>query len=68
MEQRFDAENTHFGTTQKVFRPSDVRVFRGSEHKRVYMTNMPLVIGYSFKGTVLHLTVNTLFEISRHDP
>lgn len=60
MEQRFDSENTHFGTTQKVFGPSNVRVFRGSEHKWVYMTNMPLVIGYSFKGTVLHLTVNTL--------
>lgn len=60
MEQRFDAENTYFGTTQKVFGPSNVRVFRSSEHKWVYMTNMPLVIGYSFKGTVLHLTVNTL--------
>lgn len=54
------AENTYFGTTEKVFRPSNVRVFRGSEHKWVYMTNMPLVIGYSFKGTVLHLTVNAL--------
>lgn len=58
--KRFDAKSTHFGTTQKVFRPSDVCVFCGSEHKQVYMTNMPLVIAYSFKGTVLHRTGNTL--------
>ena len=39
-----------------------VCLFCGSEHKQVYMTNMPLVIAYSFKGTVLHQTVNTLLK------
>lgn len=45
-----------------------VCVFCCSEHKQVYMTNMPLVIAYSFKGTVQHQTGNTLLYFLRTWP
>lgn len=62
-EQMFAAEHSHFGTTKTT---TCVCVFQGSEHKRLYMTNMPLVIAYSFKGAVLpvHGTGNVLLDFS----